>query len=219
MDQPSGDAHAVWEEHYSATPQVWSGRVNARLAEVAPTLDGRRALDLGCGEGADAIWLAEHGWTVIAVDVSTTALTRAREAATSRGVADRIDFVECDLTRELPVGPVDLVSAQFLHSTVAMDRSAVLRRAAAAVAPGGTLLIVDHAAAPPWASRLHHHEFPTAESVLDGLALDGAQWQPIRVERAERSARGPGGEEATLVDNVIVVRRAAGVLHPAVGIR
>jgi hypothetical protein len=134
-------------------------------------------------------------------------------------VADRIDFVECDLTRELPVGPVDLVSAQFLHSTVAMDRSAVLRRAAAAVAPGGTLLIVDHAAAPPWASRLHHHEFPTAESVLDGLALDGAQWQPIRVERAERSARGPGGEEATLVDNVIVVRRAAGVLHPAVGIR
>jgi SAM-dependent methyltransferase len=219
MDQPSGDAHAVWEEHYSATPQVWSGRVNARLAEVAPTLDGRRALDLGCGEGADAIWLAEHGWTVIAVDVSTTALTRAREAATSRGVADRIDFVECDLTRELPVGPVDLVSAQFLHSTVAMDRSAVLRRAAAAVAPGGTLLIVDHAAAPPWASRLHHHEFPTAESVLDGLALDGAQWQPIRVERAERSARGPGGEEATLVDNVIVVRRAAGVLHPAVEIR
>ena len=219
MDQPPGDARAVWEEHYSATPQVWSGRVNARLAEVAPTLDGSRALDLGCGEGADAIWLAEHGWTVVAVDISTTALTRAREAATSRGVADRIDVVECDLTRELPEGPFDLVSAQFLHSTVAMDRSAVLRRAAAAVAPGGTLLIVDHAAAPPWASRLHHHEFPTAESVLDGLALDGAQWQPIRVERAERSARGPGGEEAILVDNVIVVCRAAGVLHPAVGIR
>jgi SAM-dependent methyltransferase len=219
MEEPPGDAHAVWEEHYSATPQVWSGRVNARLAEVAPTLDGRRALDLGCGEGADAIWLAEQGWTVTAVDVSTTALTRAREAATSRGVADRIDFVERDLTRELPVGPFDLVSAQFLHSTVAMDRSAVLRRAAASVAPGGTLLIVDHAAAPPWASRLHHHEFPTAESVLGGLTLDSAQWQPIRVERAERSARGPGGEEATLVDNVIVLRRAAGVLHPAVGIR
>ena len=219
MDQPPGDAHAVWEEHYSAAPQVWSGRVNARLAEVAPTLDGSRALDVGCGEGADAIWLAEHGWTVIAVDVSTTALTRAREAATSRGVADRIDVVECDLTRELPEGPFDLVSAQFLHSTVAMDRSAVLRRAAAAVAPGGTLLIVDHAAAPPWASRLHHHEFPTAESVLDGLALDGAQWQRIRVDRAERSARGPGGEEVTLVDNVIVLRRAAGVLHPAVEIR
>jgi SAM-dependent methyltransferase len=219
MDQPPGDAHAVWEEHYSATPQVWSGRVNARLAEVANTLDGSHVLDLGCGEGADAIWLAEHGWTVVAVDVSTTALTRAREAATSRGAADRIDFVESDLTRELPQGPFDLVSAQFLHSTVAMDRSAVLRRAAAAVAPGGTLLIVDHAGAPPWASRLHHHEFPTAESVLDGLALDGAQWQRIRVERVERSARGPGGEAATLVDNVIVLRRTAGVLQRAVGIR
>ena len=226
MGEPVGDAHTAWEEHYSAKPQVWSGRVNARLAEVAPALAGTRALDLGCGEGADAIWLAERGWTVVAVDVSTTALARAREAATSGGVADCIDFVEHDLTCGLPAGSFDLVSAQFLHSAVAMDRSAVLRRAAAAVAPGGTLLIVDHAAAPPWASRLHHHEFPTAESVLDGRALDGAQWQQIRVERAERSARGPDGEEATLVDNVIVLRRTAGVmqrtveiLHRTVGIR
>ena len=171
MGEPVGDAHTAWEEHYSAKPQVWSGRVNARLAEVAPALAGTRALDLGCGEGADAIWLAEHGWTVVAVDVSTTALARAREAATSGGVADCIDFVEHDLTCGLPGGSFDLVSAQFLHSAVAMDRSAVLRRAAAAVAPGGTLLIVDHAAAPPWASRLHHHEFPTADALHQTLEV------------------------------------------------
>jgi ubiquinone/menaquinone biosynthesis C-methylase UbiE len=206
MGEPAGDAHTVWEEHYAAKPQVWSGRVNVQLAEIAGELTAIRALDLGCGEGADAIWLAEHGWTVVAVDVSATALNRARTAAESRGMADRIDFQQHDLTAGFPDGAFDLVSAQFLHSTVDMDRLALLRRAAAVVAPGGTLLIVDHAAAPPWASKIHDHEFPTVETVLTGLALDDAQWQRIQVGSVERSARGPDGEDATLVDNVIRLR-------------
>ena len=206
---PDNKHSATWEEHYSAKPQVWSGRVNAQLAAIAPTLRGTRALDLGCGEGADAIWLAEHGWTVVAVDVSSTALARARGAAEQRGVADLIDFVEHDLTSSLPDGSFDLVSAQFLHSTVDMDRSQILRRAAAAVVPGGALLIVDHAAAPPWASKLHHHEFPTAAAVVAGLALEGGQWREVRADSVERAARGPDGEEVTLVDNVILLKRMA----------
>jgi len=206
---PSSEHHAAWEEHYSAKPQVWSGRVNAQLSAIAPTLSGTRALDLGCGEGGDAVWLAEHGWTVVATDVSTTALARAREAAGSRGVADRIEFLEHDLTSSLPDGSFDLVSAQFLHSTVDMDRSQILRRAAAAVVPGGALLIVDHAAAPPWASKLHHHEFPTAAAVVAGLALEGGQWREVRADSVERAARGPDGEEVTLVDNVILLKRMA----------
>lgn len=210
MTGSAGDHHATWEEHYTAKPQVWSGRVNARLAEVVPRITGTRALDLGCGEGADAIWLAEHGWTVTAVDVSDTALARARAAAVDRGLADRIDFQQHELTSSFPDGPFDLVSAQFLHSTLEMDRPAILRRAAAALAPGGTLLIVDHAAAPPWASKLHHHEFPSAESVVAELALEPGQWERIRVESAERAARGPDGEEAVLVDNVILLRRSPG---------
>jgi ubiquinone/menaquinone biosynthesis C-methylase UbiE len=210
MTEPAGDHHSTWEEHYTAKPQVWSGRVNTRLAEVVPQISGNRALDLGCGEGADAMWLAEHGWTVTAVDVSDTALSRARAAAVERGVADRIDFEQHELTGSFPDGSFDLVSAQFLHSTLEMDRPAILRRAAAAVAPGGTLLIVDHAAAPPWASKLHHHEFPGAESVVAGLALDPGQWERVRVGSADRAARGPDGEEVTLVDNVIVLRRSPG---------
>lgn len=210
MTGSAGDHHATWEEHYTAKPQVWSGRVNARLAEVVPQITGTRALDLGCGEGADAIWLAEHGWTVTAVDISDTALARARAAAVDRGLADRIDFQQHELTSSFPDGPFDLVSAQFLHSTLEMDRPAILRRAAAALAPGGTLLIVDHAAAPPWASKLHHHEFPSAESVVAELALEPGQWERIRVESAERAARGPDGEEAVLVDNVILLRRSPG---------
>jgi len=215
MPEPS-DAHTAWEEHYAAKPQVWSGRVNAQLAEIAAELTVTRALDLGCGEGADAIWLAERGWTVVAVDVSTTALSRARAAAESRGITDRIDFQQHDLTAGFPHGTFDppgnfdLVSAQFLHSTVEMDRIALLRQAASAVAPGGTFLIVDHAAAPPWASKMHHHEFPTAETVLSGLEPDDAQWQRIQVGSVDRSVLGPDGQEATLVDNVIRLMRNPG---------
>ena len=209
---PDNEHHAAWEEHYSAKPQVWSGRVNAQLSAIAPTLGGTRAMDLGCGEGADAIWLAEHGWTVVAVDVSSTALARARQAAESSGVADRIDFVEHDLTSSLPDGSFDLVSAQFLHSTVDMDRSEILRRAAAAVAPGGALLIVDHAAAPSWASKIHHHEFPTAAAVVAGLGLDSGQWRELRADSVERPVRGPDGEDVTLVDNVILLSRITGMV-------
>ena len=206
-EHAESDAFCTWEEHYSAKPQVWSGKVNARLAAIAPELAGTRALDLGCGEGADAIWLAEHGWTVVAVDVSSTALERGRAAAAQRGVAERIDFQQHDLDTGFPAGEFDLVSAQFLHSPVEKDRPAILRRAAAAVAPGGTLLVVDHAAAPPWATRMHDHVFPTAQSVLAGLDLDGG-WEPIFVGILEREVAGPDGQQATLADNVIRIRRA-----------
>lgn len=204
------DARATWEEHYRAKPQVWSGRVNTHLAEIAGQLPPGRALDLGCGEGADAIWLAEHGWEVVAADISTTALERVRAQAAARGVADRIDTRQHDLDGGLlPDGSFDLVSAQFLHSTVAMDRVGILRAAAGAVAPGGSLLIVDHAAAPPWATAMAHHEFPDIESVLAGLDLDPARWQRARVEVVERAARGPDGEDVTLLDNIMWLRRMA----------
>ena len=188
------------------TRASWSGRVNARLAEVAAALTPGRALDIGCGEGADAVWLAEHGWQVTAVDISQTALDRAVAEAGARVVA--VDFQLHDLTESFPDGAFDLVSAQFLHSTVPMDRAKLLRRAADAVAPGGTLLIVDHAAAPPWASKMHqhHHEFPSADDVLASLNLDAAQWDRIRVEAVERETVGPDGQHAVLTDNVMVLR-------------
>lgn len=220
MTDPSGETYATWEQHYTAKPQVWSGRVNTRLAEIVPELSGTRALDLGCGEGADAIWLAEHGWTVVAVDVSDTALARARAAAQDRGVADRIEFSQYDLDSDFPPGQFDLVSAQFLHSPVEKDRPTILRRAVAAVAPGGTLLIVDHAAAPPWATRMHDHVFASAESVLAGLTLDSsgdsagdaagdeAQWERVQIGRVERIVNGPDGQPAALTDNVVRIRRS-----------
>jgi SAM-dependent methyltransferase len=204
------EARQAWEEHYGERARVWSGRVNVRLVEVVESMSPGRALDLGCGEGADALWLAEHGWQVTAVDISQTALDRAAAEATAHNLADRIDFQQRDLTDGFPGGQFDLVSAQFLHSTVPMDRAKLLRRAAGAVAPGGTLLVVDHAAPPPWASKLHHHhEFPSAEDVVSSLSLDDSQWDRVRVEAIDRDAVGPEGQQAVLTDNVMVLRHTA----------
>jgi SAM-dependent methyltransferase len=199
------DAKAHWEEHYGERDRVWSGRVNVRLAEVASELEPGAALDLGCGEGADACWLAERGWHVVAVDISDTALQRATAAAAERELTDRIEFVQCDLSDGFPDGTFDLISAQFLHSMIPFDRPRVLRRAAGAVRTGGLLLIVDHAGPPPWASKLdHHHEFPSAEEVIASLALDASEWERVRVEAVEREV---AGQTATWTDNVIALRR------------
>jgi SAM-dependent methyltransferase len=202
------DAKEHWEEHYGERNRVWSGRVNSRLTEVVSPLKPGRALDLGCGEGADACWLAERGWTVVAVDISDTALQRAAAEADARGLTDRIEFVQHDLSDGFPDGTFDLISAQFLHSMIPFDRPRVLKQAASAVRPGGVLLIVDHAGPPPWASKLaHHHEFPGVEEVVGSLDLDEGEWERVRVEAAEREATGPDGQIGTLVDNVIVLRR------------
>ena len=100
-----------WEGRYAEKPQMWSGRVNANFAKIAGELPLGRALDLGCGEGADAIWLATEGWQVVAVDIATNALDRARSAAEARGVAERIDFQHHDLSHSFPTGSVDLAVA------------------------------------------------------------------------------------------------------------
>lgn len=197
-----------WERHYGERERVWSGRVNVQFADVVADLTPGRALDLGCGEGADAVWLAERGWDVVAVDISDTALDRARGAAKSRGVADRIEFRQMDLSDAFPDGAFDLISSQFLHSTVYLDRQNALCNALAALRRGGHLIIVDHGAAPPWASKLdHHHDFPGAEEVVAGLDLDSAEFEQVRVDAVERQAVGPEGQQRPWMDNVIVVRR------------
>ncbi|MDT5210908.1 MAG: hypothetical protein QOF67_3323 [Mycobacterium sp.] len=202
------DAKQHWEQHYGERDRVWSGRVNVRLAEVASTLKAGSALDLGCGEGGDACWLAERGWTVVAIDISDTALQRAAADAEARGLGDRIEFAQHDLSDSFPDGTFDLVSAQFLHSMIPFDRPRVLKQAAGAVRRGGTLLIVDHASPPPrMAKSDHHHEFPSAEEVVGSMDLDDGEWELVRMESVERQAAGRDGEAATWVDNVIVLSR------------
>lgn len=199
------DAREFWESRYGEREQVWSGRVNATLAREVEDLAPGRALDLGCGEGGDAVWLAERGWDVVAVDISSTALERGRAEAQRRGLS--IDFRRHDLSDGVPPGPFDLVSAQFLHSPVELPREQVLRAAADEVAPGGLLLVVGHAAPPPWATHQPDPALmPKAAQVLDSLAL-GDGWEVVRAEDVLRDATGPDGQAVELLDSVVSLRR------------
>ncbi|GIH03919.1 methyltransferase [Rhizocola hellebori] len=200
----------AWEQRYSAKPMVWSGRPNPQLvAEVSGRKPGR-ALDVGCGEGADAVWLAENGWQVTAVDISRTALQRAAEHATAAGadVAQRIEWLHADLRDHLPApGAYDLVSAQFMHVPGEVRRD-LYARLAAAVAPGGTLLVVGHHPSDLRTSA-HRMHFPdmmfTAEQLVAELGLAG--WQIAVAQARPRAAVDHDGNAVTIHDAVLVARR------------
>ncbi len=180
----------------------------SQFAEVVAELTPGRVLDLGCGEGGDAVWLAEHGWQVTAVDVSETALARAAAEAKPRGVLDRIDFEQHDLSDSFPDGTYDLISAQFLHSTVRLERPQILRNAASSGGARWLLVIVDHAAPPPFAKKIpHDHPFPSTEEVLAELDLPSSEWDRERVEVVARDGTDPDGQPFTWQDNVMVLRR------------
>ncbi|WP_154674150.1 class I SAM-dependent methyltransferase [Nakamurella lactea] len=167
-----------WDQLYLEADRRWSGNANRLLVENVDGLTPGTALELGCGEGADAVWLAGQGWRVTAVDVSPVALARAAAYAAEAGVGDRIDWQAHDLKQTFPSGTFDLVCAQYLHSRQdrPAEREPILRAAAAAVAPGGTLLIIGHAAVP--ASAGHHDaELPSTEQTLRALDLDPALWR------------------------------------------
>ena len=132
-----------WDERYGSATTIWSGNPNPHLVARVADLRPGTALDVGSGEGADAIWLAEQGWQVTGIDVSMVALERAAQLAAAAGqdVADRITWQQADiLTWDPAPRQFDLVSAQFMH----LPRSArevVYRRLAAAVRPDGSLLM------------------------------------------------------------------------------
>jgi len=207
-DVNRGVAESFWDELYGKQERVWSGNPNSILVRGVTGMTAGTALDLGCGEGADAIWLAQQGWLVTAVDVSQTALRRAEGHAESAGVSKNIDWQQHDLTFSFSDGSFDLVSAQFLHSPVDFPRERILRTAAGAVAPGGRLLVVGHAGVPPWAPN-HQSEvyLPTPQDVLESLQIDPEQWKVELLESPTRDAIGPAGQSATLTDSVLMVMR------------
>jgi SAM-dependent methyltransferase len=132
-----------WDARYSEREGArWSGRPNGRLRVEAVGLTPGRALDVGCGEGADAIWLARNGWTVTAIDISDIAVGRARAAAELAGTA--VEWICGDVLRTVfPGGSFDLVSMQYPALPKAAGEVAV-RRLLDTVRGGGLLLAVYH---------------------------------------------------------------------------
>jgi SAM-dependent methyltransferase len=198
----------VWDARYAESDRVWSGRPNVVLVREVGTLPPGTALDLGCGEGADAVWLAQRGWRVVAVDISGVALARAAAHAAGAGVADRIEWQQRDLATSFPAGTFDLVSAQFLHSWGDLPREKILHTAAASVAPGGVLLIEGHSDAGPFEHDHGDVHFPTPDEVVADLQLADGEWEVLLAAEHPRDQTGPDGIPAVRTDSTVMVRRA-----------
>jgi SAM-dependent methyltransferase len=209
---PATVGEQYWEDFYQAAARPWVDTPNPLLVRETTSLLPGTALDLGCAEGADAIWLARQGWQVTAADVSPTALSRAADHALAAGVAHQVRWACHDLSWSFPAGTFDLVSAQFLHSPVAADgeREAILRRAADAVAPGGTLLVTGHAGWPSWTDEPpFQYHFPTTSEVLDHLDLEPGRWHVDTDDTVERELTGPDGQPGRRKDNVLRLSRTS----------
>ena len=131
-----------WDQRYAGTELVWTAEPNLFVVEELQALPPGRALDVGAGEGRNAVWLAGRGWQVTAVDFSAAGLDKGRRLAGARGLA--IDWVHADLRDYQPgEGSFQLVLIAYLQLREA-ELDGVLRRAAAALAPAGVLLVVGH---------------------------------------------------------------------------
>ncbi len=204
-----------WDLRYSETDRVWSGHANPVLREVAAWLEPGTALDVGCGEGGDVIWLAEHGWRAVGLDLSSVALERAAAAATERGVGERCSWIVGDITDGGLAsgmgtdGGFGLVTSHYVHEPADIRVDAWLA-AADLTAAGGVLLIVGHHP---------DDEAPTGRGPRDPSVL----FAPEEVEEALSSVRGLDVETSemrersvdepdgpvTRRDTVVVARRRA----------
>lgn len=224
-----------WEQAHDPASEVASevafevaesSSPNPHLEREIAGLRSGTALDAGCGTGADAIWLADHGWRVTAADISGTALAAAAVRATEASVAERVTWLEADLTTWLPTGRFDLVATSYAHP--AIPQLAFYDRISDWVAPGGTLLIVGHLHEPASADHEvghqhgHGHEHghaegpgqqPPAEATVT-LAdivgrLDSATWRIESAEERTRTVTGPEGHPLPMRDAIVRATRHA----------
>jgi len=197
---------ASWDRRYQGRELVWTAEPNRFLVAETEALAPGRAIDLACGEGRNAIWLAERGWHAVGADFSEVGLQKARELANRRGV--NVEWVAADLLDYRPdPRAFDLVLVFYLQVPAA-ERRPILQAAAEAVAPGGTFLLVAHDST----NLPHGHGGPqdpavlyTPDDVVDDLA--GAGLLVERAERVERPVHTPDGER-TALDALVRARRS-----------
>jgi SAM-dependent methyltransferase len=191
-----------WDRRYAEKELIWSAGPNQFVAELLDAVPPGRALDVATGEGRNAIWLAERGWRVTAVDFSTAGLAKARALAEGRGVD--VEWVNADVREYEPAGGFDLALIAYLHLPAGQN-AAVLRRAAAALAPGGTLLLIGHdrsnltdgIGGPQDPDVLHTPEDVVA--ALDGLAIR-------RAERVHRTVE-TDAHRGVAIDTLVIATR------------
>ncbi|MFF0366384.1 class I SAM-dependent methyltransferase [Micromonospora sp. NPDC005087] len=196
-----------WHQAHGDRPGSMAGNPpNPYLARETGGLAPGTALDAGCGAGAEAIWLASHGWQVTAADIAPEALARAAARATTTGLPEPVRWVEADLTVWDPGMRFDLVTTHYAHP--AMPQLAFYERISAWVAPGGTLLIVGHLHTSGATGHEHHHPAEASVTLADITAgLDNAEWEIVTVEEHSRTVTGPAGHAIPLHDVVVRATR------------
>lgn len=207
------DEH-YWGKHWQEAPRREPGvdrtaEPNPHLVHETASLPPGTALDAGCGEGGEAIWLASRGWQVTAVDISADALARAADRAAARAAEDGIprdlQWLRADLTVWDPGTQFDLVTTHYAHAS--MPQLAFYDRLSGWVALGGTLLIVGHLH-----TTGHGHEQPAEASVtLSDITagLEMSKWEIVTAEEHVRTLTAPGGRVVRLHDAVVRARRGA----------
>jgi 2-polyprenyl-3-methyl-5-hydroxy-6-metoxy-1,4-benzoquinol methylase len=194
-----------WEERYSGEEKIWSGNPNAQLVAEVSALTPGTALDVGCGEGGDVIWLAQQGWKVTGADFSANGLARAARHAAEAGVADRIGWWQVDARRFSAEGrSYDLVTTHFLHPPDG-GMVDVTGRLCEAVAPGGHLLVVGHAPSEVFTqltASLRRAMF-LAEDLLPGLPVG---FEALVVEQRPRTMT-RDGVLVDVHDSTLLARR------------
>lgn len=202
MDQVFDEA--FWNQMYQNRHTPWDAEPNPILAETVEDLGPGMALDVGCGEGSDAVWLANRGWQVTAVDLSSVALDRGRAA----DVDHLVHWVQADLLAwQPPADTFDLVSSHFLHFPPA-ERPLLFARFAQAVRQGGTLLFVSH-----HHSDLHttigRWQIPDLYFTAEDIAatLDPDRWQILICGTRPRVVTDREGRTVTIHDTILKARR------------
>lgn len=192
-----------WDRTWSGerAPGMSSGDPNPHLVHETGGLVPGMALDAGCGAGAEAIWLAAQGWDVTGADVADAALGYAKDRAAAAGVADRVRWVQADLSVWEPDTQFDLVTTHYAHP--ATGQLEFYDRIASWVAPGGTLLIVGHLHQHSSAGDTHPPATASATAAAITDRLDPAVWEIVTAEESQRLVIGPGGRP-NAIDDVIV---------------
>jgi 2-polyprenyl-3-methyl-5-hydroxy-6-metoxy-1,4-benzoquinol methylase len=197
--------HEGWNRRYETAEYVWQADPNQFVAEHLGDLEPGEAIDLAAGEGRNAIWLAERGWLVTAVDFSEVGLTKANRLADDRGV--EIETIVADVTTWEPASPVDLVVLAYLQLPSDAQES-VLRRVAGWVRPSGTVFVIAH----DRSNVADGYGGPSVEDVCYDLERTTAALEPLEIDRAEvveRRVDTPDGERVAL-DTLIIAHKAEG---------
>jgi SAM-dependent methyltransferase len=211
-----------WDQIWTGdrAPAMGASQTNPHLVQEVSDLAPGTALDAGCGAGAEVTWLATRGWQATGADIAIAALDRAAERAEASGVAERVQWVQADLSTWEPYTQYDLITTHYAHP--AMPQLEFYDRIATWVAPGGTLLIVGHLHHDPTAHGGHGHGGhghggkdgddgpPAAASATAAhitARLDPSDWEVVTAQESHRTLPGHNDHEVTIHDVVVRATR------------